>query len=188
MKTLLCLLALAAPLLATPAEDAAAHDKALALLRAQKSAERATAADKLEREARARESILRQKAATAITGSFRIVQVVPQGVLAAPVLTVKGLEMLREIERTIMVPGKGLDSHKQVPQKIRDRVLAPEVSLPSSIFIRCDTAKLYDGLVIARTIWPAEMHRYTTVQNAPATVAGFTTTFDPSPSSAVANR
>jgi hypothetical protein len=188
MKLLLCLLALAPPLLATPAEDAAAQEKALALLRAQKSAERAAAADKLEREGRTRETVLRQKASTAITGAFRIVQVTADGVLAAPVVSVKGLEMYREVQRTVMVQGKGLDSHKQVPQMIRDVVLAPEVSLPALIFICCDTAKLYDGLEISRTIWPAGVHRYTTVQNAPATVPGFTTIFDPSPSSAVATR
>jgi hypothetical protein len=177
MKTpllLLVWLALAFSLSATPADDKEA-ERQLMLLRAQKRAEQLATQDRLTVVGAKIGPVKARLASDAFTGIFRVVQVVPSGLLVAPVQVHCGLSMVTTAKRTMMVQGTGLDSHKQIPREIIEEIFAPPADFPTSLFLSCDNTGLFESQRITRTIWRTGTHTYTSVLHASTTVAAYTT-------------
>lgn len=111
---------------------------------------------------------------TAIDATFRVLQVLEDGVLAEG-SGFRGPEKTRTVRRTATVPGTGLNSHttetKTWEEVVKER---EQVLLKPRVFIRCDTDGLIDGSIDSKRIWPAGTYKFTTVMGAPATVAAYT--------------
>ncbi len=163
------------PLYATPAEDAAAQEKELMLLRAKKRVEQLAAQDKLANEAAKKAAAEERKLAGAIVARITVVQVLDGGILANS--TAKRVAQVKEV---VEVDGKGLDSHKKFKQ-VRDVPVLTDADyrLKEIFFLRCDTKGLTDGAEIVRRFWETGTHRYPSVNGSMRTVRAFSTTYVP---------
>lgn len=192
MKLLLCILALAAPMLATPAveitpaspstkaEDDARNERAWQLLQAQKRVEQLMRQDKLANDAARTAEMQKKQQASSITALIEVVQVIDGGILARAIVASAGAPKVEQVKRVTQVQGTGLDSHNKVKKESLATVTThQDPRLTQIFFLRCDVKGLTDGEQIARRFWPAGTHRYPSVNGSMKTVKAFTTTYDP---------
>lgn len=164
-----------APLVATPAEDAAAQEKELMMMRARKRVEQLAAQDKLANEAVKIAEAQKKREASSITAWIEVEQVVAGGILAKAVYASAGAPKVEQVKRVEEVQGTGLDSHKKVKKETVATVTTyQDPRLKHTFFLRCETEGLVDGARIARRFWPAGTHR-----QGSRTLKAFTTTYDP---------